>query len=228
MKTRELVSEFLGTYMLVFCGTGAIVTNEVSGGTVTHLGIALTFGLIVAGMIYAIGEISGAHINPAVTIAFTVIGKFPIQKLLPYIVAQLLGAVLASATLKELFPDAITMGETLPSGTAMQSFYLELILTFILMYVIIHVSTNSKETGTMAGLAIGGIVALEAGFAGPICGASMNPARSIAPALVNANLNHLWLYIAAPIIGAVLAVLVYKFLTSEHTSKPSTNLKSPK
>ena len=146
----------------------------------SHLGIAMTFGFIVTAMIYAIGDISGAHINPAVSIAFWAAGEFTGKDLMPYIIAQLLGAILASATLYFLFPSASTMGETLPAGTAMQSFILEIILTFFLMFVIINVATGAKETGMMAGLAIGLVVLLEAAFAGPICGASMNPARSIA------------------------------------------------
>ena len=158
-------------------------------------------------MIYSIGEISGAHINPAVTIAFWVSGRFEKKEVLPYITAQMTGALLASAVLYLLFPLHETQGATLPSGSALQSFILEVILTFILMFVIIKVSTGSKETGTMAGIAIGGVVGLEAMFAGPITGASMNPARSIAPAIFSGNFEHLWLYIAAPIIGALLAIL---------------------
>lgn len=215
MKNKAYLAEFIGTFALVFCGTGAVVINEVTNGGVGHLGIALTFGLIVVGMIYSIGEISGSHINPAVTIAFWMLGKFEAKQVLPYILAQLLGALLASLTLKGLFPEAHTMGETLPFGTAMQSFYLEFILTFILMFVILQVSTSSKETSVFSGFVIGGIVALEAAFAGPICGASMNPARSIAPALVNQNLNHLWLYIVAPILGALLAVFLFKYFTKK-------------
>ncbi len=209
---KKYITELIGTYILVFCGTGAVVMNEVSTGGVTHIGIALTFGLIVTGMIYAIGEISGAHINPAVTIAFWVIGKFEGKLLIHYIVAQVVGAILASVSLRMMFPEAATLGETLPLGSDLQSFFLELILTFILMFVIINVSTGSKEVGMMAGLAIGGIVALEAAFAGPICGASMNPARSIGPALVNLNLASLWLYLVAPVLGAILAVFTCRFL----------------
>ena len=181
--------------------------NDVSGGTVTHVGIAITFGLIVMAMIFSIGEISGAHINPAVTIAFWASGRFDKKEVLPYITAQMIGALLASAVLYLLFPLHETQGATLPIGSAMQSFILEVILTFILMFVIIKVSTGSKETGTMAGIAIGGVVGLEAMFAGPITGASMNPARSIAPAIFSGNFEHLWLYIAAPIIGALIAIL---------------------
>lgn len=188
------------------------MVNEISGGAVGHLGIAMTFGFIVIAMIYAIGEISGAHINPAVSIAFWAACEFSSKDLLPYIIAQLIGAIFASFTLYFLFPEANTMGETLPSGTAMQSFVLEIILTFFLMFVIINVATGSKETGIMAGLAIGLVVLLEAAFAGPICGASMNPARSIAPAIFAGNLMHLWLYIAGPIIGALLGVGAWKMI----------------
>lgn len=209
---KKYIAELIGTYALVFCGTGAIMINEISGGAVGHLGIALTFGCIVIAMIYAIGEISGAHINPAVTIAFWSAGEFDQKEIIPYILAQLVGAILASATLYFLFPTANTMGETLPYGTIFQSFVLEIILTFFLMFVIINVATGAKETGMMAGLAIGLTVLLEAAFAGPICGASMNPARSIAPAIFAGNFTHLWAYILGPTIGALLAVGAWKVI----------------
>jgi len=209
---QRYLSELIGTFALVFCGPGAIIMNDVSGGTVTHVGIAITFGLIVMAMIYSIGEISGAHINPAVTIAFWASGRFDKKDVLPYITAQMIGALLASAVLYLLFPLHETQGATLPLSTAIQSFILEVILTFILMFVIIKVSTGSKETGTMAGIAIGGVVGLEAMFAGPITGASMNPARSIAPAIFSGNYEHLWLYIAAPILGALLAIVACRVI----------------
>lgn len=209
---RKYIAELIGTFALVFCGTGAIVINQESGGVVTHVGIAITFGLVVMSMIYALGNVSGAHINPAVSIAFTMAGKFPVQKLTPYIMAQLIGALLASGTLKLLFPANQYLGATIPAGSDMQSFVLELLLTFFLMLVILSVAHGSKEQGMFAGLAIGGVVALEAMFAGPICGASMNPARSIGPALVSMNLQSLWLYIAAPIVGACAAVPVYNYI----------------
>ena len=209
---KKYIAELVGTYALVFCGTGAIMINEISGGTVGHLGIAMTFGFIVTAMIYAIGDISGAHINPAVTIAFWIAGVFPEKEVVPYIIAQVIGALFASATLYFLFPEANTMGETLPSGTTIQSFILEIILTFFLMFVIINVATGSKETGIMAGVAIGLVVLLEALFAGPICGASMNPARSIAPAIFAGNFTHLWLYITGPVIGALLSIGVWKMI----------------
>jgi len=209
---KKYLAETIGTFALVFCGTGAIVINDVSGGAVGHLGIALSFGLIVMGMIYATGDISGAHINPAVTIGFALSGSFALKQILPYIISQLAGAILASLLLKFLFPTNILLGATMPSGSQMQSFVLEIVLTFFLMFTIINVANGSKETGTMAGLAIGGIVALEAAFAGPVCGASMNPARSLAPALVSGHFENLWIYLSAPVIGAAIAVYMFKLL----------------
>jgi aquaporin Z len=163
-------------------------------------------------MIYALGDISGAHMNPAVTIAFTLAKRFPPKHLLLYIVSQLCGAFLASAVLRFLFPANSTLGTTLPAGPEVQSFVLEFILTFFLMLVIINVATGSKERGMFAGLAIGSTVLLEAMFAGPVCGASMNPARSVSPALTSGHTEHLWIYIAAPIFGAALAVPVFNVL----------------
>ena len=187
--------------------------NAESSGAITHVGIAITFGLIVMAMIYALGDISGAHLNPAVSIAFTLAGRFNIRSLLPYIISQLAGAFMASLILTYLFPANESLGATLPAGSEMQSAVLELILTFFLMLVIIHVATGSKEQGMFAGLAIGSTVLLEAMFAGPICGASMNPARSIAPAIVSGNTEHLWIYIVAPILGAALAIPTWIFLS---------------
>ena len=204
---KKYFSEFLGTYGLVFCGTGAIIVNDLTGGTITHVGIAITFGLIVMAMIYAFGDVSGAHINPAVTIAFWLSGRFSGNRVLPYIIAQVAGAIAASGTLMVLFPSHENLGATIPADTAMQSFILEMILTFLLMLVIINVSTGSKEMGTMAGIAIGAVILLEAMFAGPVSGASMNPARSISPAILSGQFGYLWIYVTAPVIGAALAIL---------------------
>ncbi|MCA8997270.1 MAG: aquaporin [Planctomycetaceae bacterium] len=206
---KRFLGEVVGTYCLVFAGTGAIIVNDITDGTITHLGVALTFGLIVMAMVYALGDVSGAHINPAVTLAFATGKRFSPGLILPYLACQFVGALLASATLRLLFLDYTgTLGATLPSGSWWQSFLLEVILTFLLMFVVLRVSTGSKEKGIMAGAAVGAVVALEATFAGPICGASMNPARSLGPAVVSGHLDHLWIYLVAPVLGALLAVPV--------------------
>lgn len=164
---RRYVAEAIGTFALLFCGTGAVVINQETGGDVSHVGIAITFGFIVMAMIYTLGSISGAHLNPAVTIAFTLAGRFSLKEVLPYIISQAVGAVAASCVLRLLFPSNEMLGATLPAGTEVQSFVLEVLLTFFLMLVIINVATGSKEQGMFAGLAIGSKVLLEAMFAGP-------------------------------------------------------------
>jgi aquaporin Z len=209
---RKYLAEIIGTFALVFCGTGAIIINQETHGIISHVGIAITFGLIVTAMIYTVGDISGAHLNPAVTIAFWITKEFSTKEVLPYIISQGIGAFIASITLKFLFPANDTLGTTLPSGSPMQAFILELILTFILMFVILHVAKGSKEQGMFAGITIGAVVLLEAMFAGPISGASMNPIRSIAPAIISGHLEHLWVYIFAPISGALLAVGAWMIL----------------
>ena len=203
---KKLAAEFIGTFALVFAGTGAIIINHVSGGVIGHAGIALTFGLIVMVMIETFGDVSGAHLNPAVTIGFAVGRGFPVTEVPRYIAAQLLGALTASGLLRVLFPADVTLGATLPAGPCWQSFTLEILLTFFLMLTILSVTSGSKEKGITAGLTIGGLIALEATFAGPICGASMNPARSLAPALISGNVGNLWIYLVAPILGALLAI----------------------
>jgi len=206
-EMRKLAAELFGTFALVFAGTGAIVVNDASGGLVSHVGIAFTFGLIVLAMIYALGDVSGCHLNPAVTLGFFVAKRFEGRLVVPYIVSQSVGAMLASVTIRLIFPLSATLGATLPAGSFYQSFILEFILTLILMFVILSVSTGSKEKGVLAGVAIGSVIALEALFAGPISGASMNPARSLAPALVSLRLDNLWIYLTAPILGACAGVL---------------------
>jgi aquaporin Z len=203
--TRKLLAEVIGTFALVFAGTGAIVINQVSGGAISHAGIALTFGLIVLAMIYTFGDVSGGHFNPAVTCGFAVAGRFRWREVPGYVGAQAVGALGASFLLRSLFPDHATLGATLPAGSPGQSFVLEVVLTFILMLVILSVSTGAKEKGITAGIAIGATIGLEAMFAGPICGASMNPIRSLAPAVASGHLEHLWIYLAAPLLGALLA-----------------------
>ena len=203
---KKFFAEFLGTFSLIFAGTGAIVINDTSGGAITHVGVALTFGLIVLAMIYAVGDISGAHLNPAVTLGFFAARRFSGRLVVPYIISQLLGAFAASGLMRILFPAHATLGATLPAGSAVQSFILEFVLTAILMFVILSVSTGAKERGITAGIVVGAVIALEAMFAGPICGASMNPARSIAPAFVSGDLSSLWIYFLAPVGGALLGV----------------------
>ncbi|MGJ8644043.1 MAG: MIP/aquaporin family protein [Luteolibacter sp.] len=216
MKQR-FVAEFLGTFFLVFAGTGAIVIDQFTGGNIGHAGIALTFGLVVAAMIYVFGDVSGAHFNPAVSLAFAASGRFPWKETPAYLSAQMLGALAASGTLKLLFPTSEKLGMTLPAGSVSQSFILEVILTAALMLTILSVSTGAKEKGITAGIAIGSVVGLEAMFAGPICGASMNPARSLGPALVSGNFQHIWLYPAATVLGALIAIPLFRL-----TRKPDS------
>ncbi|MDA9977284.1 MIP family channel protein [Polaribacter sp.] len=218
---KKYISEFIGTFSMIFCGTGAMTVNEVTGGDVTHVGIAITWGLIVMAMIYAFGETSGAHFNPAVTIAFAYAKKFAWKEVPKYIIAQVLGAFAASLILCYLFPTSEYLGATISTVDVGRAFVMELLLTFFLMVVIINVSTGSKEIGIIAGIAVGAVVLLEAMFAGPITNASMNPARSIAPAIVAGKMQHLWMYILAPILGAVLAVISCKLVKEENCCEDS-------
>ncbi|MCO6500100.1 MAG: MIP family channel protein [Vicingus serpentipes] len=207
---KKYIAEFIGTFFLVFVGCGAMVVNQHVGGEISHVGVAISWGLIVMVLIYTIGDVSGAHLNPAVTIGFFLAKRFPIKEVVPYILVQLLGALVASFSLKFLFPYNETLGASLPAGTWQQSFAFETILTFLLMFVILHVSTGAKEKGIMAGAAIGATVGMEAMFAGPICGASMNPARSIGPAIVSGHTEYLWVYVVATFIGAIIAVFTFR------------------
>jgi aquaporin NIP len=215
---KKYFAETIGTFAMVFCGCGAMTINEITGGSITHVGIAMTWGLIVISMIYAFGDISGAHFNPAVTFGFAYANKFPWKEVPKYFIAQAIGAFLACLILLFLFPQSETLGSSLPAQgfEPYRAFVLEILLTFFLMVVIINVSTGSKEIGTMAGIAIGAVILLEAMFAGPMTNASMNPIRSLAPALMSGNLQHLWLYLTAPFIGAFLAVMSCSFVKEEN------------
>jgi MIP family channel proteins len=214
-----MVTEAFGTACLVFAGTGAIVANEVSGGAITHIGIALTFGLIVMVMIFATGHISGAHINPAVTLAFAVTKHVPWSTVPKYWLAQLVGASVGSLLVAVVIGDGARLGATLPlNGAVGSSFVLEIILTMILMFVIMSVATDERAQGSLAAVAIGSTVALEAMFAGPISGASMNPARSLGPALVGTHWADHWIYWVGPIVGAVLGALLYVFIRGQSTA----------
>lgn len=220
-RMNKLFAEFFGTFALVFAGTGAIVINQVSHGVISHAGIALTFGLIVLAMIYTVGDISGAHLNPAVTLGFWVAKRFPGNSIPGYVASQTAGAVLASGLLRWLFPGNQLLGGTQPAGSAAQSFILEVVLTAMLMFVILNVSTGAKEKGITAGIAVGAVIALEAMFAGPICGASMNPVRSLGPALVSGHWENLWIYLVAPCVGALAGLGAFRCVRMEGAEKPN-------
>ena len=214
---RRCVAEFIGTFGLLFAGAGAIMINEISGGATTHLGIGLVFGLTVAAMIFATGHISGAHINPAVTLGFALARHFP-WKLVPmYWGSQLLGATAACLVLRGLFGNVADMGATLPGAEEWVVVSFEALLTFFLMFVIMAMATDIRAVGTAAALAIGATVALESTFGGAISGASMNPARSFGPALVSANWTAHWAYWIGPIVGAAAAAFTYAWLRESNT-----------
>ena len=220
--SRAALAEAVGTFALVFAGTGAVIV-EAQTGALGHVGVALTFGLVVMAAIYAVGEVSGAHINPAVTVAFWASGRFPGRHAGPYVLAQLAGALVASGLLRFLFPDAGTLGATVPAGSPAQSLVLEGVLTFLLMFVILGVAVGAKEVGLLAGVAIGGTVGFEALMGGPVSGASMNPARSLAPTLVGADLIDLgaqWIYVVGPVAGALLAVVAYRAVYGDAVRTP--------
>jgi aquaporin NIP len=211
---RMLAAECVGTFALVFAGCGAVMVDAQTGA-LGHVGVALTFGLVIMAMIYAVGHISGAHFNPAVTFAFALSRHFPWARALGYWTAQLLGALVAAALLRSSLGDIAEVGATLPSGSQGQSFLWELVMSFFLMFVIMAVATDTRAVGEAAAIAIGGTIGLDAMFGGPISGASMNPARSIGPAFVSGDLHALWLYIIAPILGASLGALTYQVIRDE-------------
>jgi aquaporin NIP len=209
-----LIAEFVGTFFLVFAGTGAIVVDSISH-EVTHVGVSFAFGLVIAVLIYALGHISGAHFNPAVTIGFWALGEFPARRVPWYVGTQLIGAVVASALLFVMFGKTGGLGVTLPQGAASTSLVLETAMTFLLVFVIFGSAVHGKAVKSFAGVAIGGTIALDALFGGPISGASMNPARSLGPALISGTWTDLWIYIVGPLCGSLLAVAAYKLMTSE-------------
>jgi len=219
-ERRKYVAEFIGTFALVFAGTGAIIINDVTSGAVTNVGVGLTFGLIILTMIYAVGDVSGAHFNPAVTLGFFVARRLEAKMVLPYVLSQLAGALAASLLLRGLFPQHPTLGGTVRAEPALQSLILEIILSALLMFVILNVSVGAKERGITAGIAVGSVIALEALFAGPISGASMNPARSFAPALVSQHVAYLWIYLVAPVTGALIAVVGCRCVRKDCCSVP--------
>ena len=219
---KKYICELVGTFFLVFSGTGAIIANDIYGGVIGHVGVSLSFGLVVMAVIYSFGDSSGAHINPAVTLGFYQAKRMPLNDTINYIIFQILGAILASVLLSFVFPTHLTLGHTVPGTTIMGACIYEFLLTYLLMMVILSVATGSKEKGLMAGVAIGGVVALEALFAGPVTGASMNPARSIGPALISGQVEHLWLYIVCPILGALAATVSCKYFHVNNCCAPET------
>jgi len=222
MVSPRLCAEAFGTFCLVFAGTGAVVVNEVTGGGVSHVGVALTFGLVVMALVYSLGDISGCHINPAVTLGLWAAGRFDRASVLPYLASQCGGAILASGLLRLLFPRSQTLGATLPAGSAVQSLVLEGLLTLILMVVVLTVSAGRRDLRLLAGVIVGGVIGLEALFAGPISGASMNPARSLAPAVVAMQLGSLWIYLLAPVVGALAGVPLCRCLRPGPCCGPGT------
>lgn len=217
---HRLRAEAFGTFCLVFAGTGAAVVNEVTGGGVTHVGVALTFGLVVAALIQSLGAVSGCHVNPAVTLGLWAAGRIERSLVLPYVGSQCLGAVLASGTLRLLFPESVTLGATVPAGGAVQALGLEALLTLILVFVILSVTVRGATCPP--GPVIGGVIALEALFAGPVTGASMNPARSLAPAIVALQAGTVWIYVVAPIVGALASVPLCRCIHSSSCCGPRT------
>jgi MIP family channel proteins len=211
---RALAAEAIGTFALVFAGAGAIMVDAQTH-QLGHVGVAITFGLVIMVMIYATGHVSGAHFNPAVSFAFALTRHFPWSRVAGYWLAQGAGALAAAGVLRESLGDVAEVGATLPAGSQGQSFLWEIVLTFFLMFVIMAVATDTRAVGEAAAIAIGGTVGLDAMFGGPVSGASMNPARSLGPAIVSGNLHALWLYLVAPLIGAATGAVGYQFIRGE-------------
>jgi MIP family channel proteins len=216
---RALLAEAIGTFALVFAGCGAIMVNAKTDGALGQVGIAISFGLVIMAMIYAVGHVSGAHFNPAVTFAFALSRHFPWQRLATYWAAQLAGAIAAAALLRASLGDLADLGATVPSGSDGQAFVWEFVLSFFLMFVIMAVATDTRAVGEAAAIAIGGTVGLDAMFGGPITGASMNPARSLGPALIAPEFSSIWVYLFAPLIGTALAAVTYQLIKGRGASQ---------
>jgi MIP family channel proteins len=210
---RRAAAEGIAAFALVFAGCGAIVADSVYGGALGAVGVALTFGLVIMAMIYATGHLSGAHINPAVTLAFALTRHFPARQAAAYVAAQVAGATAAALALLAVWPaKPAQLGATVPTVGAGSAFAYEVVLTAVLMFVIVAVATDTRAVGSAAAIAIGGTVGLDALFGGPVTGASMNPARSLGPALASGELADLWIYLTAPVVGAALGALAYQLV----------------
>jgi aquaporin NIP len=216
-ELRRLVAEAVGTFALVFAGCGAIMVDS-DTGALGHVGVAISFGLVIMVMIYAVGHISGAHFNPAVTLGFALTRHFPLPRVGLYWAAQMAGALVAALLLRASLGNVAGVGVTLPSGSDGQAFLWEAVLSFFLMFVIMAVATDTRAVGEAAAIAVGGTVGLDALFGGPISGASMNPARSLGPALVSGDLHSLWIYLTAPFLGAVLGIVAYQLVRGSDTA----------
>jgi len=219
---RSLVAEAIGTFALVFAGAGAVMVDAKTHA-LGHVGVSLTFGLVIMAMIYAVGHISGAHFNAAVTFAFSLSRHFPWRRAVAYRAAQLCGALAAGAVLRGSLGNVAHVGATLPSGSQGQSFLWELVLSAILMFVVMAVATDTRAVGEAAAIAIGGTIGLDALVGGPISGASMNPMRSLGPALVSGDLHALWVYIVAPVVGTSIGALLYLFVRGEAVRPAAPN-----
>jgi MIP family channel proteins len=220
---RRAAAEGLAAFALVFAGCGAIVASAVNEDALGAVGIALAFGLVIMVMVYATGHLSGAHINPAVTVAFTLTRHFPPRDAAAYVTAQLAGALAAALLLLAIWPDQPAgLGATVPSVGVGSALVYETVLTAFLMFVIMAVATDVRAVGAAAAIAIGGTVGLDALFGGPVTGASMNPARSFGPALAAAEWTDFWIYVAGPLAGAALGALAYQLVRGEHAPAAGT------
>jgi MIP family channel proteins len=218
---KPLLAELFGTFALVFAGTGAIVVNDSHGGSITHVGIAITFGLAVLSLIYTLGDVSGCHLNPAVSVGLWLAGRFPGRAVTPYILVQIAGALMASGLLRIMFPEHATLGGTRPAnGDVFNGFVMETVLTFLLMVAILGATLGNHYKTHFAGMAIGGVITLEAMFGGPVSGASMNPARSFGPAAVSMRWDFQWIYLTAPVAGALAGVLFWKLIETPRIIAP--------
>ncbi|HEO65740.1 MAG TPA: aquaporin [Spirochaetes bacterium] len=226
--SNRYIAESIGTFALVFVGCGAIIVNDNYVASLGHVGVSLCFGLVVMAMIYSVGNISGAHLNPAVTIGFFLAGRLNKKLILPYLFSQFLGAIIAALILRFTFPEHNNLGATIPTVSVLNTFVIEVILSFLLMFVILNVSTGHMEKGIMAGVAVGGTVAFEALIGGPMTGASMNPARSLGPALVSGEIQTLWIYITAPVLGMALAAPMCRWTQGDDCCLPYQNEHEPK